>query len=210
MKKKIIEIFGGGVVAGGVVDILTKLNNNNNIVIKTMCVKNINKKRDFDSIIQSNGIIVTDNINTILNDDEINMYVELIGDNPALTIMNKAIDNKIPFITANKSLLSKYLETIQNYNGVRYEAAVCGGIPIINTIKNTYMCDKIYKISGIMNGTTNYILSRMEKEKCAYKNVLKDAQELGYAEADPTADIKGYDAKVNQLYYQDQPAVLYK
>ncbi|CAD7964058.1 unnamed protein product [Amoebophrya sp. A120] len=105
-------------------------------------------------------------------------------------------------ITANKALIYGNLAEISNLsctpqykNFFGFEAAVCGGIPIINTVTSDFVSDEIQAISGIMNGTTNFILSKMEVEGVAYPPVLKEAQELGYAEADPTADVEGYDAR---------------
>jgi len=130
-----------------------------------------------------------------------NVLIELIGEDKGISfeLIKRALNNKIHVVTANKSLLAKHgseLFKIAENNNVSllYEAAVAGGIPIIKTIKNSIFLNNILKISGILNGTTNYILSKMESENLSFKKALEDAQFKGYAELDPTSDIEGFDA----------------
>eukprot|EP00392_Amoebophrya_sp_AT5.2_P011007 g11082.t1 len=134
------------------------------------------------------------------------IFVELIGGcTDAKRIVYEAARTKqVPVVTANKALLYENLQELLGSSGhgpdntgafFGYEAAVCGGIPIINALQTDFVADDVLAVSGIMNGTTNFILSKMELEGAAYKDVLKEAQELGYAEADPTADVEGYDAR---------------
>ena len=129
-----------------------------------------------------------------------NVIIELIGEEKGLSfdLIKKALENKINVITANKALLSKNgseLFKIAEENNVLllFEAAVAGGIPIIKVIKQSLFLNKIKKISGILNGTTNYILSEMEKRNLGIKEILKNAQENGYAEVDTNNDIEGKD-----------------
>ena len=130
-----------------------------------------------------------------------NVLIELIGEEKGISfeLIKKALNNKIHVVTANKALLAKHgseLFKIAENNNVSllYEAAVAGGIPIIKTIKNSIFLNDIWKISGILNGTTNYILSKMESENLSFDEALEDAQTKGYAELDPTSDIEGLDA----------------
>lgn len=201
-----IGIFGGGVVGGGVYEIISqKIKTNKfknlglNIVISKICVRSLDKKRDY--IIGPECKFVTD-YNEILLDDEINCIVEVMGGiTDAKDIVFEAIKKRKHVITANKALVSRYIQEIKllltENPSVEfcYEAAVCGGIPIIHSLQSDFIGDDITKIMGIMNGTTNYMLTKMEKESVSYDNVLKEAQDLGYAEADPTADVEGYDVQ---------------
>jgi homoserine dehydrogenase len=130
-----------------------------------------------------------------------NVLIELIGEEKGISfeLIKRALNNKIHVVTANKSLLAKHgceLFKIAENNKVvlLYEAAVAGGIPIIKTIKNSIFLNNILKISGILNGTTNYILSKMESENLSFDKALVDAQSKGYAELDSTSDIGGYDS----------------
>ncbi len=132
--------------------------------------------------------------------DEIDVYVELIGgdDGPALSSVKKALEAGKHVSTANKALLAKHgveLALIAEEKGVilNYEAAVAGGIPIIKTMREALTSNTVKRIYGILNGTCNYMLTRMEEEGLSYEECLKDAQELGYAEADPTFDVEGFD-----------------
>lgn len=133
--------------------------------------------------------------------DNVDCVVELIGgaDGPAYDVIGMALDNRKHVVTANKALLAKHglkFASLAEKQGVAlaFEAAVAGGIPIIKTLREALTGNHIYKVSGILNGTCNYILSRMELENMSFEDCLKDAQKLGYAEADPTFDIEGYDS----------------
>jgi len=142
-----------------------------------------------------------DNPLDLVNIDNCNVLIELIGEEKGISfeLIKKALNNKIHVVTANKSLLAKHgselFEIAENNNVLLlYEAAVAGGIPIIKTIKNSIFLNNILKISGILNGTTNYILSKMESENLSFDDALEDAKSKGYAELDPTNDIEGLDA----------------
>ena len=146
------------------------------------------------------GIITTD-FNDILNDDSIKIVVEVMGGiEPAREFMLAAMSRKKHIVTANKMLLAIGGDEIfekADREGVmfNYEASVAGGIPIIQGINDSLTANKIEKLYGIVNGTTNFILSKMELEGSNFEDVLKEAQDLGYAEADPTSDIEGFDAQ---------------
>ena len=189
-----IGIIGLGTVGTGVVKVLADFPD---VVIKKIAVKNINKQRnlpDFDM-----SLLTTDPFE-IVNNPDIDIVVEVIGGvDPALNLLLTAVKNGKHVVTANKELLAKHGEEVfklAKAHGVSvlYEAAIAGGIPIIMPIKTTLAGNKINKIEGILNGTTNYILTKMEKDCVSYETVLKDAQELGYAETDPTGDVEGYDS----------------
>lgn len=144
---------------------------------------------------------VTD-FSEILEDEEIDLVVECMGGTTvAWEIVSTALKAKKHVVTSNKALLSKYLseiEKILSQNSTQkfgYEASVGGGIPIIHTISRDLIADEVSQISEIMNGTTNFILSKMELEGAAYSKTLQEAQDLGFAEADPTVDVEGYDAR---------------
>ncbi|MEI8389278.1 MAG: homoserine dehydrogenase [bacterium] len=195
MQKKIaIGLLGLGTVGSGVVKVLSKFEN---IEIKKIAVKNLNKARTVKNL---NPEILTDDPASIINDPEIKIVVEVIGGiSPALELITQAIQNGKHIITANKELIAKHgkilFELAKKHNVViLYEAAVAGGIPIVMPIVQSLAGNKISKIAGILNGTTNYILTKMEEEGRDFQQVLKEAQTLGYAEADPTGDVEGYDA----------------
>ncbi len=142
----------------------------------------------------------TSSYKELIADPEINIIVELIGgDEPARTIIETALKAKKHVITANKLVLAKYgkeLLKIADYNNVSllYEASVGGAIPIINNLKDSLSPNNFKEIVGILNGTTNFILTKMQKEGADYSVVLKEAQKLGYAEADPSSDVEGLDS----------------
>lgn len=161
------------------------------IVVKSGVVKNLNKSRGLD-------IKLTDNVDDILNDDEIDIVVELMGGvEEAFKIVKKALKNGKAVVTANKALLAYHryeLQEIAQDIAFEYEASVAGGIPIINALRDGLSANHIESIRGIMNGTSNYMLTEMIQNGMSYEDALKNAQELGYAEADPTFDVGGYDA----------------
>jgi homoserine dehydrogenase len=144
--------------------------------------------------------IYTNDANSLINDPEIDIIIELIGGiEPAKTFILRAIENGKHVVTANKALLAMHWDEIFSPSSkknvmVGFEASVGGGTPVIKSIKESLVANKIKKIIGIMNGTTNYILTKMEEEAKDFSDVLKEAQRLGYAEADPTFDVEGIDA----------------
>jgi homoserine dehydrogenase len=147
-----------------------------------------------------NPSMITTALNSIVSDPEINIVIEVMGGiEPARTLILEAIKNKKSVITANKALLATHGHELFNAADAAkvdlyYEAAVAGAIPIIRSMRESLAGDQITRVMGIVNGTTNYILTKMHEEGRAFNDVLKEAQSLGYAEADPTADIEGHDA----------------
>lgn len=203
MKKIKIALLGLGNVGRGVWMIL---NSNKEEVMKRcgyeveiakVLVRNKNKPRP----VQLPDKIVTTDFNEILNDDSIKIVVEVMGGmEPAREYMLKCMEKKKHIVTANKMLLATGGDELfqkADEMGImfQYEASVAGGIPIIKGIDESLTANKIETLYGIVNGTTNYILSKMELEGAAFEDVLKEAQEKGYAEADPTSDIESYDAQ---------------
>ena len=154
-------------------------------------VRDISKKRDVE-------IPLTTDIDEVLNDDSIDIVVELMGgvDQP-FKVVKLALEKKKAVVTANKALLAYHRYDLQEIAGdipIGYEASVAGGIPIINALKVGLSANEITSIRGIMNGTSNYMLTKMINDGVKYDDILKEAQELGYAEADPTFDVGGFDA----------------
>jgi homoserine dehydrogenase len=192
-KKLTIGLFGFGVVGQGLYDIIkTK---NLNIEIKKIAIKNPGKQRSLPS-----DIFTTDK-NDILNNPEINTVVELINDTEAaFEIVSTALSNGKNVVSASKKMLAIYLQQLidlQHEHGTSllYEGSVCGSIPIIRNLEEYYDNELLHSISGIFNGSSNYILSKGYLENLDYDTALKQAQDLGFAETDPTMDVGGYDAK---------------
>ncbi len=201
MKQIKVGLIGLGTVGTGVVKILKK--NSSLIAQRTGCTVKISKIADLDlrrgkSLRLAKGVLTKD-AKSVVNDPGIDIVVELIGGlEPARTLVLQAIKNGKHVVTANKALLSEHgaeLYAAASKQGVdiAFEASVAGGIPIIRSIREGFASDRILNFYGILNGTANYILSRMTDEGAAFKDVLKDAQQKGYAEADPTFDIEGID-----------------
>ncbi len=192
-----VGIIGVGTVGASVANILR--DNKDIITARAGCeitpvigvVNNLSKKRDVT-------IELTDDIEKVLNDDSIDVVVELMGgiDKP-YEVVKKALEKGKAVVTANKALLAykRYeLQEIAGDTAFEYEAAVAGGIPIINALRDGLTANNIESIRGIMNGTCNYMLTKMINEGIDYDTILKESQELGYAEADPTFDVGGFDA----------------
>ncbi len=192
-----VGIVGVGTVGKSVVKILEKNKDiisaraGKEIVVVKGAVRDLNKKRDVD-------IELTDNPYEITDSKDIDIVVELMGGvDEAYKIVTRALENKKAVVTANKALLAYHRYELQHLAKdipFEFEASVAGGIPIIKALRDGLSANHIEAIKGIMNGTCNYILTKMALEKVDFNSVLKEAQELGYAEADPTFDIDGYDA----------------
>jgi len=161
------------------------------IVVKSGVVKNLSKDRGLD-------IKISDNVDDILNDSEIDIVVELMGGvEEPFAVVKRALENGKAVVTANKALLAYHryeLQDIAKDIAFEFEASVAGGIPIINALRDGLSANHIESIMGIMNGTCNYMMTKMTNEGVAYDAILKESQELGYAEADPSFDVGGYDA----------------
>ena len=202
-EKKMIKaaLLGAGTVGSGVYALSEMLKDEMfqktgaNLEIKKVLVRNTKKERP--------GIpkeVLTDNWKEILEDDEIQLVIELMGGvEPARTYIVEALETGKQVVTANKDVLAEYgqeILTLAENNGcdIQFEAAVAGAIPIIRPLKQSLAGSMLTEIMGIVNGTTNYILTKMSEEGMDYQEALAKAMELGYAEADPTADVEGYDA----------------
>ena len=204
-----IGIIGLGTVGEGVLKVLTKEKESifeksrADIKVKYACDLNINREFSFDF----DKSILTNDYKKILNDPEIKIVVELIGgETIAKQIIIEAFEAKKSVVTANKALIAKYgVELFQRAkeNGVSFlfEAAVGGGIPIVTPLMESLVANTVTEIRGIMNGTSNYILTKMKENNLSFDEALKIASEKGYAEADPTFDVDGIDAghKINIL-----------
>jgi len=200
----IVGLVGGGTVGGGVYDIVEHTHKDffrslgAHVQVKRIAVRNLKKQRDFS--VAAHTELVGD-WRLVLDDPEINTVIEVMGGiTEAKEVVFGAIAKGKHVITANKALLAAYLpeivDLLKKHPQVKlgYEAAVCGGIPIIHTLQNDYLGDQVSQILGIMNGTTNFMLTKMESG-ADYGQVLAEAQALGYAEADPTADVEGHDVQ---------------
>lgn len=202
VKEKIyIALLGVGTVGSGVLTVLE--NNHEDILHKAsadLCVKKILEVNPAVVATLQDKYEVTADIEEILNDPQIQIVVELIGrEEPARTFIKRALEAKKNVVTANKDVIAKYGQELfataeANQVSLFFEASVGGGIPIVRPLKQCLAANKIQKVMGIMNGTTNYMLTKMTDEKMDYPIVLKEAQEQGFAESDPTADVSGFDA----------------
>ncbi|WP_345976563.1 homoserine dehydrogenase [Sulfurimonas sp. HSL3-7] len=192
-----VGVIGVGTVGTSVVKIL---NDNKEmitaragreVIVTSGVVKNLAKERGLD-------IKLTDNPYDIVNDPEIDVVVELMGGvDEAFEVVKTALQNGKAVVTANKALLAYHryeLQDIAKDLPFEFEASVAGGIPIINALRDGLSANHIESIVGIMNGTSNYMMTKMTDDGVAYDAILKESQELGYAEADPTFDVGGFDA----------------
>jgi homoserine dehydrogenase len=202
MREIKVGLIGFGTVGSGVVKILQK---NSRLIENRMGAKIVLKRIADIDVRTDRGVklkpgILTTKADEVIKDAEIDIVMELIGGiEPARTFILRAIRNKKHIITANKALLALHGDEIfraaQRYGvDVNFEASVGGGIPLIRSIKEGLVANRIHSIFGILNGTSNYILSKMTNEGKSFGEVLKEAQERGYAEADPTYDVEGIDA----------------
>lgn len=192
-KKLTIGLFGFGVVGQGLHDIIST--KDLNIEIKKIAIKNPDKERSLE------GDLFTTNADEILNDPSINTIIELINDaDAAYEIVSRALKSGKNVVSANKKMIAEHLDelvNIQNEHGTSllYEGSVCGSIPIIRNLEEYYDNELLHSISGIFNGSSNFILSKIANEGLDYAVALKQAQDLGFAEKDPTLDVGGYDPK---------------
>ncbi|WP_031516285.1 homoserine dehydrogenase [Desulfofalx alkaliphila] len=204
VNKQIIKVglLGLGTVGQGVYRIL-KDNADNiqrragiKVEIEKIMVRDTTKERGI-SVSQA---MLTSDIKDIVNDPEIDIVVEVMGGiNPTLDYVLQALNNGKSVVTANKDMVAMHGEELfsaaeANNCDLLFEASVAGGIPIIRTLKQSLAANNIEQVFGIINGTTNYMLTKMTREGSQFNDVLKEAQQKGYAEADPTADVEGYDA----------------
>lgn len=201
-----IALLGLGTVGSGILNIIENNNekikqtSGQEIVVKKALVRNKQKYQKLAQIID-----ITTDFNDILNDPEIKIIAELMGGlHPAKEYISKALCAGKNIVTANKDLMAIFgAELIRlaqdNHCDLMYDASVAGGIPVLRTLSDSYVGDRILEVQGIVNGTTNYILSQMNKKGLSYEIALKRAQELGFAEADPTNDVTGKDAAYKMI-----------
>lgn len=192
-KKLVIGLFGFGVVGEGLYKVLQQTTSLN-ATIKKVCIKNPTKKRN-----APDELFTTDK-KELLNDDEINVIVEVINESePAFEIVSAALKNGKEVVSASKKMIAEHLPELlqlQTETGFSflYEASACASIPVIRNLEEYYDNDLLHGLRGIVNGSTNYILTKMFEEKLDFKTALLQAQQLGFAEADPTLDVDGWDA----------------
>jgi len=202
MKPVKIGLIGLGTVGTGVVKIIEGHQEDLQrqvgcpIQIERILVKHIDKIRT----VQVDPARLTTDPRDVIANPEIDVVVEVMGGTgEAREFIMAALERGKHVVTANKDLMAQFGQSIlakaaEKGCDVFYEASVAGGVPILRTLVEGFSSDRIYKIMGIVNGTTNYILTKMSQEGASYEEVLKEAQELGYAEADPTSDVEGFDA----------------
>ena len=192
MKNLNIGLFGFGNVGRGLYDVLQRINSQN-VHIKRVCVRDINKDRGVKAEFTSNA-------DDIFEDKDINLIVEVIDDaDAAYDIVKRALKARIPVVSGNKKMLGHHiLELIdlqEQYNTpLLYDASACGSIPVIRNLEEYYDNDLLTSVKGILNGSSNFILSKIFNEHMGYGAALKLAQDLGFAESNPTLDIDGWDS----------------
>ncbi len=202
MKKVGVAILGLGVVGGGVYQILTekreyfKKTQGLDITVESVLEKNLSRAKSLgleDSCIAGN-------IEEVVSNPNVDIVVEVLGGTePAKTFVLKALMSGKTVVTSNKELFAKHWSELEEEAkkmnaGLFFEASCVGGVPIIRVLQDGMQANKIRSIKGIINGTTNYILTKMATENASYEDALKEAQKLGYAEFNPTADVEGFDA----------------
>lgn len=192
-KKLVIGMFGFGVVGEGLYRVLQKTSSLN-AEIRKVCIKDPSKKREAPS-----GLFTTDR-DEILNDPEINVVVEVINETePAYHIVSTALRNGKDVVSASKKMLAEHLQELLNLQqqtgrSLLYESSACASIPVIRNLEEYYDNDLLHGIKAIANGSTNFILTKMFEDKLDFKQALLLAQQLGFAESDPTLDVEGWDA----------------
>ncbi len=191
--KQTIGLFGFGVVGEGLYHVLQK-SPATKAEIKSICIKDPSKERAI-----ANNLFTTD-YKVILNDPEINLVVELISDaDEAYTIVKSSLLAGKSVVSGNKKMLANHLDELidiqkQNGTALLYDASACGSIPVIRNLEEYYDNDLLLSITGILNGSSNYILSRIFNKNSSYNEALQKAQDLGFAEADPSLDVNGQDS----------------
>ena len=191
-KKLNIGLFGFGTVGSGLYDVLKRIGSKN-VEIKRVCVRDLNKDRGVN-------VEFTNNADDIFNDPDINFIVELIDDaDAAYDIVKRALKMELPVVSGNKKMLAHHIEELielqARYNvALLYDASACGSIPVIRNLEEYYDNDLLTSVKGILNGSSNFILSKIFNEKMSYTDALKLAQDLGFAESNPTLDIDGWDS----------------
>jgi len=210
-------ILGFGTVGEGIYNVLNekkeqiKKNTGYTIDIVAILVHDTSKER-----LSTPGVLITDDIDEVFKSADIDVVFEaIVGEEPAYAYLSEAIENGCHIISANKTMFAKHGSALvkhAEFRGVKvgYEATTAGGVPIIQTVTNLLQGDRVQRIQGVLNGTSNFILTKMRKEGIPFKAALHEAQALGFAEADPTDDISGKDAFrklmiLSALAFESQP-----
>ena len=192
MKTLNIGLFGFGNVGRGLYDVLQRINSQS-VSIRRICVRDLNKERGIEAEF-------TNNPDDIFNDKDINLIVEVIDDaEAAYDIVKRALKSRIPVVSGNKKMLGHHILELmdmqEHYNTpLLYDASACGSIPVIRNLEEYYDNDLLCSVKGILNGSSNFILSKIFNENMSYGDALHLAQELGFAESNPTLDIDGWDS----------------
>ena len=192
MKNLNIGLFGFGNVGRGLYDVLQRIDSSH-VQIKRICVRDIKKEREIKAEF-------TDNADEIFEDKDINLIVEVIDDaEAAYDIVKRALKSRIPVVSGIKKMLGHHLPELidmqEQYNtALLYDASACGSIPVIRNLEEYYDNDLLVSVKGILNGSSNFILSKIFNEHMSYDKALKLAQDLGFAESNPTLDIDGWDS----------------
>lgn len=217
MPKITTALLGLGTVGEGVYQVIEKHQEKlkqllgAEVEIAGILIRDPNKKRDV-----RDDVLITTDFDDILNISNLQLIFEsIVGVEPAFTYLQKALNQGIHVITANKAMFARHGATLQKIAEekglyVGYEATVAAGVPLIRTIKDQLQINEINRIQAIVNGTSNFILTEMREKQLPFEEALKIAQDLGYAEADPTNDVEGFDAFyklmiLSQLAYGKQP-----
>ncbi|MFG6397495.1 MAG: homoserine dehydrogenase [Muribaculaceae bacterium] len=190
-----IGLFGLGVVGQGIVSVMARAKNAH-AEIKRICVRDLTKPRD----ISIDSSILTDNPDEILLDSDINLIVEVVDNAEAsYRIVTSALRRGIPVVSGNKAMIARHLPELialqrRHNTALLYDASSCGSIPVIRNLEEYYDNDLLLEVKGILNGSSNYILSRVFDHGEPYDDALRRAQQLGFAESDPSFDIEGFDS----------------
>lgn len=190
-----IGLFGFGVVGQGIYQVVNKAKNAHAEIVG-ICVRDPKKPRQ----IEVDEHLLTTNAEDILNNSEVNLVVEVINNaDAAYNIVKNALLKGIPVVSGNKTMLARHLPELieiqkEKHVALLYDASSCGSIPVIRNLEEYYDNDLLLEVKGILNGSSNYILSRVFDHKEKYEDALKQAQDLGFAESDPSFDIEGYDS----------------
>ncbi|MBR0394685.1 MAG: homoserine dehydrogenase [Alistipes sp.] len=191
-KKLQIGLFGFGTVGKGLYDVLERIGSSN-VEIRRICVRDLSKPRSINAEF-------TDKADVVFNDPQVNFIVELIDDaDAAYDIVKRALTKRLPVVSGNKKMLAAHLEELielqREYDtALLYDASACGSIPVIRNLEEYYDNDLLTSVKGILNGSSNFILSKIFNEKMSYPDALKLAQDLGFAESNPSLDIDGWDS----------------
>lgn len=203
MRKVGLALLGLGTIGSGVMKVLEENgkmirdHEGVEIEVKKILVRDTSRKRN----VEVDRSLLTDNPEDVFKNDEIDIIAEFMGgEMPAFDYIRTALEQGKSVVTANKEVIAKHLDELEleaqkSGAGLYFEASVAGGIPIIKTLRRSLQANHVLEIMGIINGTTNYILTRMSEQGRSFDDVLAEAQRLGYAEPDPAADVEGYDAR---------------